>query len=78
MSGGMATNAMTLALRIVATRRSYRLPRIALRSWPVVPLPLERILVGFVDFGIDLLLLIGPRRHRTLLFFFLRISGRGQ
>ena len=67
-------NAMTLVLRAVAARRSYRLPRIAFNSRSVALLPLERIFVSFLDSGIRFLFFIGPRRYWTLL----RISGHSQ
>jgi hypothetical protein len=66
---------MTLVLRTVAARGSYRLPRIAFNSWPAVPLPLERIFIRFLGSGILFLFFIGPRRCWTVV---LRISGHSQ
>jgi hypothetical protein len=52
---------MTLVLRTVAARGSYRLLRIGFDSRSTTPLLLERIFVRFLDSGILFLFFISPR-----------------
>jgi hypothetical protein len=67
---------MTLVLRIIAARGSYRLPRIAFNGWSAALLPLERIFVRFLDSGIRFFFFIGPLRYLSIAL--LRISEHGQ
>ena len=67
---------MTLVLRTVAARGSYRLPWIAFNSRSVALLPLERIFVRFLDSGVRFFFFIGPLRYLSIAL--LRICEHGQ